>query len=310
MSRPPRLEFEGAVYHVIARGNERRAIFRDADDRRRYLARLGAYAHRFGFAVYAYCLMTNHVHLAIRRGTTALSRFMLTLHGSYSQAFNRRHRRVGHVFQGRYKAFLVQAEEHLIRLVRYIHMNPVQARIVARPEDFEWSSDRAYRRGGGPAWLESSVALAHFGRTRRAAARAYESFMGDDVGPRYEDLETHAQLIKGDEEFAARMVQISDPDVACRFLTVERLGRLAAREFGLSATAFRAAPSRVRGLTAYAGRERGRIPLCRTATLFAKHETTIVKDVRRLESELESDAELKREAARLLRSVAPSGNQR
>ncbi len=310
MSRPPRLEYEGAVYHVIGRGNERRAIFRDDADRRKYLGRLGAYADRFGFAVYAYCLMTNHVHLAIQRGSTPLSRIMLALHGSYSQAFNRRHRRVGHVFQGRYKAFLVQAEEHLVQLVRYIHMNPVKARIAARPQDFKWSSDWAYRRGGEPAWLKISVALAHFGLTRRAAVRAYETFMGDGSGPTYEALETHAQLIKGDEEFAARMVRASDPDLARRLLTVERLGRLAAEEFGLNAAAFRTASSRVRGLTAYVGREGGRIPLCRTATLFAKHETTIVKDVRRIESALESEAELKSRAAGLLRRVAASGNQR
>ena len=109
MSRPLRVEYSGALHHVTARGNERRAVFRDDVDRETYLGLLRRYRDRFGFRVHAYCLMTNHVHLAVETLAIPLSRVMLALHGSYSQAFNRRHRRVGHLFQGRYKAFLVSS---------------------------------------------------------------------------------------------------------------------------------------------------------------------------------------------------------
>src|SRR5712692_3372356 len=112
MARPPRLEFAGAVYHVVVRGNERRAIFRDDGDRERYLSRPAHYREKFGFRLLAFCLMDNHVHLAIGTGEKPLSRIMAGLQSSYTQSFNRRHRRVGHLFQGRYKAFLVEEDRY------------------------------------------------------------------------------------------------------------------------------------------------------------------------------------------------------
>src|SRR6266511_5793360 len=108
MARPPRLEFPRAVYHVVVRGNERREIFRDEEDREKYLDRLAHYREKSDFLVLAFCLMTNHVHLALRAGQFPLSRFMAGLQSSYTQWFNRKYKRAGHLFQGRYKAFLVQ----------------------------------------------------------------------------------------------------------------------------------------------------------------------------------------------------------
>src|SRR5712692_10477431 len=160
MARPPRLEFAGAVYHVVVRGNERRAIFRDDGDREQYLARLAHYRKKFGFRLLAFCLMDNHVHLAIRTDQVPLSRIMAGLQSSYTQWFNRRHKRAGHLFQGRYKAFLVQEDRYLLGLVRYIHENPVKARLVKKTKDHAWSSDRYYRRGSGPEWLDAEDVLA------------------------------------------------------------------------------------------------------------------------------------------------------
>src|SRR5215813_9519791 len=147
MARPPRLEFVGAVYHVVVRGNERRAIFRDDADRERYLERLAHYRGKFGFQLLAFCLMSNHVHLALRASRFPLSRFMAGLQSSYTQWFNRKYTRAGHLFQGRYNAFLVQEDPYLLCLVRYIHENPKGARLVERAQDYIWSSDRYYRRG-------------------------------------------------------------------------------------------------------------------------------------------------------------------
>ena len=182
MARPLRLEYPGAVYHVIARGNERRAVFREDTDRELYLERLELYQKRFGFRVYAYCLMTNHIHLAVETGKASLSRIMLGLQGSYTQAFNRRRGRVGHLFQGRYKSLVVQKDRYLLALVRYIHENPVLAGIVREPPDYRWSSDRWYRKRGGPPWLDVNSVLGMFGRQRQAAVRAYAAFMARSEG--------------------------------------------------------------------------------------------------------------------------------
>ena len=142
MARPIRIESAGALYHVIVRGNERKAVFRDDGDRNDYLGRLGHYGEKFGFRLLAYCLMDNHVHLAIETGKAPLSRIMAGLQSSYTQYFNRRHKRVGHLFQGRYKAFLIQRDRYALALLRYIHENPVKAGIVASPQEYRWSSDR------------------------------------------------------------------------------------------------------------------------------------------------------------------------
>ncbi|HTR02291.1 MAG TPA: transposase, partial [Thermoanaerobaculia bacterium] len=310
VSRPLRLDFDGAVHHVIARGNERRAIFRDAHDRQRYLDRLGIYAGRLAFVVHAYCLMPNHVHLAVRTGRVPLSRVMLALHGAYAQDFNRRHRRVGHLFQGRYKAFLVEAEEYLACLVRYIHLNPVRARLASTAAAYPWSSARAYSKGRGPLWLDMAAALSRFGPDRRRAVRAYEAFLSGSSGPRYEDVEARGALIKGGDDFVARIVRGS-ADWRCRVdVSADDVARCAAMVFRLRRDELRRAEWRVRGLTALAAREVARVPLCRTAGLFHKHETTIVKDVRRVEAQLERSPALRTEAALLRRALADSGLQR
>ena len=147
MARPVRIESAGALYHVIVRGNERKAVFRDDGDRNDYLRRLAHYGEKFGFRLLAYCLMDNHVHLAIETGKAPLSRVMAGLQSSYTQYFNRRHRRVGHLFQGRYKAFLIEKDAYGLALLRYIHENPVKAGVVSAPHEYEWSSDRYYRGG-------------------------------------------------------------------------------------------------------------------------------------------------------------------
>ena len=198
------MEAEGAVYHVIVRGNERRAVFRDDADREAYLERLSKGRERFGFRLLAFCLMGNHVHLAIERGPEKLARVMLTLQSAYAQSFNRRHGRVGHLFQGRYKAFLVEKDRHLLALVRYIHENPVKAGGVAKPQDYAWSSDRQYRRGKGLKWLDVDRLLGMLGRGRSAAVRGYRKLMREELEEPYEKVESWGQAVKGDETFADR----------------------------------------------------------------------------------------------------------
>ena len=153
MARPLRIEFPGALYHVTSRGNARQDIALDDEDRAAFLAVLAEARERFAWLVHAYCLMGNHYHLMVETPEANLSRGMRQLIGVYTQRFNRRHGRVGHLFQGRYKAILVERESYLLELCRYVVLNPVRAGLVARVEDWRWSSyaETAGRaRPGGP----------------------------------------------------------------------------------------------------------------------------------------------------------------
>jgi putative transposase len=292
MARPIRLEAEGAVYHVIARGNERRAIFRDDRDREEYLGRLARYRERFGFKLLAFCLMDNHLHLAIERGPVALSRVMLSLQGSYTQWFNVRHGRVGHLFQGRYKALLVERDRYLLALVRYIHENPVKARVVGRPQEYLWSSDRYYRRGGGPDWLDLDGVLGQFGRGRVAAARKYRRFMGEPAESPYEQVETHGGTVKGEEEFAQAAFRTAGEFVPKRRgISIVRVAAAVAREHEVE-TAALGRPGRyrdlsqLRALTALVAREVAGHSVASVARYFHREESTLVRRVLKLEQEM------------------------
>jgi len=144
MARPLRLEFEGAVYNITARGNERKPIFIDDEDRIRFLNILKELTENRQIILYCYCLMTNHYHLLLETPYSNLIRTMHTIQTRYTMYFNFKHKRVGHLFQGRYKSLIVDKENYLLELSRYIHLNPVRAGIVKRAEDYRWSSCRDY----------------------------------------------------------------------------------------------------------------------------------------------------------------------
>jgi REP element-mobilizing transposase RayT len=183
MARALRIEYPGAVYHVTSRGNRREKIFLSDADRSLFLETLARGVERFGWLCHAYCLMDNHYHALIETARPNLSRGMRHLNGVYTQRFNRRHGRVGHVFQGRFKAILVQKDTHLLELCRYVVLNPVRAGIRRRVEDWPWSSYRAtIGRMEKPAWLTTDWVLGQFGRRRGAAIRAYRRFVVEGVG--------------------------------------------------------------------------------------------------------------------------------
>ena len=140
MTRPVRIEFEGALYHVTSRGDRREAIYEDDSDRVQFLEILGEAIRSFNWVCHAYCGMGNHYHLVIETPDGNLSKGMRQLNGVYTQASNRRHGRVGHLFQGRYKAILVDGDAYLLELTRYVVLNPVRAGMVAHPGDWRWSS--------------------------------------------------------------------------------------------------------------------------------------------------------------------------
>ena len=303
MSRPLRLDFPGALHHVVVRGNERRLVFRDDGDREQYLARLADYRERHRFRLYAYCLMDNHFHLAIGTGTVPLSRIMLAVQSAYTQAFNRRYRRSGHLFQGRYKAFLVEKDRYFLALLRYIHENPVKAGVVTRADRYRWSSDRPYRTGQGPEWLDFKDGLKLLDVHRERAVRRYQRLMSEELSEPYESVPKVAQLIKGDEAFAADVIRRAEmPELSRRRLKVEAVARLVAESRGVNLESLRGVSrardaSRARAIVGYLAKLHGRIAYSRTAEYFNRDGSTVSKDVRHFEQALRDSGALQREVA-------------
>jgi REP element-mobilizing transposase RayT len=168
MARSWRIEYEGAFYHLLSRGNERKNIFIDDDDRHMFLDTLGEMADRFAIDIFAYVLMDNHYHLLARTQCANLTKAMHWFGATYTTRFNYQHSRSGHLFQGRYKSIVVQNDAYMLQLSCYIHRNPLRGGIVQRLADYHWSSYRAYAYGKqAPAWLSTDLILAQFAGNER-----------------------------------------------------------------------------------------------------------------------------------------------
>jgi putative transposase len=182
MARPLRIEYPGALYHVTARGNEGKPIFRDERDRQGFLDRVASVVTRYRLVLHAYVLMRNHYHLLVETPEGGLAAAMRHLNGVYTQDFNRRHQRSGHLFQGRYKALVVDREAYLLELSRYIHLNPVRVSEVGDPAAFGWSSAAAYvGKRPAPPFLTVRPVLQQFGRRLPTARRRYREFLAEGV---------------------------------------------------------------------------------------------------------------------------------
>ena len=202
MARPLRIEFPGAVYHITSRGNERKAVFRDDQDRKIFLDTLADVTLRYNWLCHAYCLMDNHYHLLIDTPDGNLSIGMRQLNGVYTQGFNKRHDRVGHLFQGRFKAVLVQKDNHLLEACRYVVLNPVRAKRVQKPEGWVWSSYGATAGLAKPhPCLVTNWVLSQFGSKRKTAQASYRRFIRDGIGAGSIWKSARARSVLGEETF-------------------------------------------------------------------------------------------------------------
>tara|TARA_R110002072_G_scaffold1901_4_gene15784 strand:+ start:6989 stop:7837 length:849 start_codon:yes stop_codon:yes gene_type:complete len=202
MSRPLRIEYSGAVYHLTSRGNARSNIYLTDTDRIEFLKLLSHTCERYNWHAYAFCLMGNHYHLVIETAEANLSRGMRHLNGVYTQTFNRAHQRVGHLFQGRYKAILVEKESYLLEVIRYVLLNPVRANMTKTAGQYQWSSYRAMiDKAITPGWLAKDWVLGHYGKRLSAAQENFIQFVreGKKQSPLWENL--RQQLYLGDEQF-------------------------------------------------------------------------------------------------------------
>jgi len=275
MARPLRITFPGAFYHVTSRGNERKAIFKRKRDREKFLEYLETASERYQAVIHVFCLMDNHYHILLETPRGNLPQIMHHINGAYTMYFNTARTRSGHLFQGRYKAILVEKDAYAMELSRYIHLNPVRAKLVNTPEEYHWSSYRAYiGREKAPEWLERDFILGYFGKKVATAQEAHAEFVSsfsdrdcanplkDVAGSVLLGSEEYIKFIKNnflsgrkaDKDLPAlrqliprvSAAAIYDAvDYLCQRYTGEKLEKIG-RQFGISASAVSHATRRAR----------------------------------------------------------------
>lgn len=301
MARRPRLHAPGLLYHVIARGNQQQLTFRTELDYHAYLIRLAGYQKRYSVELYAYCLMPNHVHLLLQPSEMPLAKFMQGLQQSYTQWFNRIHGTSGHLFQGRYKAIVCDRDEYLVTLVRYIHLNPVRARLVEDPELYRHSGHRAYLTGDRMALVDPNPVLDMLG-----GQAAYRRFVtaGIDAGHDERYYQTEDQQFLGARPAARAAGQAAQPAGVLRRRLLDTVVEELARQIPLELTALR---SRDRSHSVTTGRAILSFVLVRrlgyrvadVAATLRRDVATISVIVSRLARRLQSSDRIAADVARL-----------
>lgn len=206
MARQLRIEYPNAYYHVTARGNERKEIFKSEKDREKFLSYLESAVNRYGGIIHVWCLMSNHYHLLVETPSGNLSQIMQHINGAYTNYFNTKRKRSGHLFQGRYKGILVEADEYALELSRYIHLNPVRIGIVNEPGEYRWSSFQEYTgKRKTPDWLTTEFILGYFDKLQPAAQKKYSQFVEELIGKEHESplQQMVAATMLGTPEFVA-----------------------------------------------------------------------------------------------------------
>jgi putative transposase len=305
MGRRRRLFAPGILYHVIVRGNYRQKTFLNPRDYEAYLERLGRYRKRFGVTVYAYCLMSNHAHLLVETGSQPLSRFMQGLQQSYTQYFNRKHHKVGHLFQGRYKAIVCEKDEYLLTLVRYIHLNPVRAKLVHRLDDYRYCGHREYCAARASDVLEPSRVLDMVG-----GRAAYRRFVQEGLrdGYREEYYDVIDQRFLGEERFVEKLKVQADeaPETPLPKKPVMAAFRCAARAVGVQPEVLSGPDrgwdvSRGRALVGYVLIRRLGYKLKDVAKYMGRDVATVSSLVSRYSERIAKDKELKTQATGIVK---------
>jgi REP element-mobilizing transposase RayT len=207
MARPLRIEFEGALYHITSRGNERRSIYRKEADYRKFLTLLSDLPKRYGIITHGYVLMNNHYHLLCETPRANITRGIHYLNSSYTGYFNRKYKRAGHLFQGRYKGLLIEKDNYLLLLSRYIHLNPVRAGLAENPEDYKWSSYSEYiGKSKKKEWVMYEWILSQFDKDGSKALGFYKEFIEEGIGLNENPFkELKMGLILGSERFIEKV---------------------------------------------------------------------------------------------------------
>lgn len=317
MARPLRLEYPGAVYHVMARGHERSPIYRDDEDRERFLGDLARVVDEMRFVVHAYCLMTNHYHLLIETPVANLAAGMHRLNARYCQAFNFRHGRTGHLLESRYRALVIEKESYLLELSRYVVLNPVRAGLVRAAGAWRWSNFRATcGETERPAFLEIDWTLGCFGTKRARAREAYRRFVSEGKNAADPIDKAAGQAFLGSPAFLDEMrrrlegtalsAEIPRAQRQAVFVSLAQIGAAVAEEYGTPRESLRAAWSRgeQRAVVAYLARKLTGLPATRIAAFLGVSGGRVSQLVRQVEES--DDVELAGHVGRLRRRLSPA----
>ena len=317
MARPLRIEFAGAVYHVMSRGNARQEIVLDDADREKRLDWLRRTVETYGWRLHAFALMRNHDHLFFETPEPNLSAGMQYLNGSYTSYFNRRHGRCGHLFQGRFKAHLIEEDGYFLEVSRYIHLNPVRAEVLTRLEQYPWSSYRGYQRASRAIhWVTYDRVLGEFDTSPGLARRAYTRFVqaGIEQPPSSPFAAALEGMVLGSEQFVARVRRLLDDRPPDRNVPqqerirarppLEEIVRVVGEHFGQDTTCWspgRRSDDASRAVAAYLARRRFGYPAGTVAAALGyRSASSIPRAVARVES---GNQRLQRTVAKLERSL-------
>jgi putative transposase len=298
MARKPRIHLPGGLYHVILRGNGGQPVFLTDEDRYRFYLLLQEGTCRFGYRVHAFCLMTGHIHLALQASDIPLSRGMQNLSFRYTRWINWREKRTGHLFQGRYKAILVDGDSYLLELARYIHLNPVRAGMVKDPEDYPWSGHRAYLSKEFLPWLTTDWMLGQFGETVAKARAGYRAFVLDGLGeehrPEFHGGGEDSRLL-GDDSFVekclsgagGRPLRLTTKDIVEKVCLAYHLDKTT-----LKTQSQQRVVSEARAVVGWLARELGCVTLSDVGKHVNRDVGSISSSVRRLSERMEEVPEL------------------
>jgi putative transposase len=312
MARQPRVHYPGALYHVILRGNGGQTIFFDDKDRTRFYFLVQEGIERFSHCIHAFCLMSNHIHLAVQVGDVSLSRILQNLSFRYTRWVNWRRNRTGHLFQGRYKAVLVDADAYLQGLTRYIHLNPVRARMVKEPEDYLWSGHRAYLGLETIPWLTTDWVLSQFSVRLSVARRAYERFVWEGKGgSRQEEYDRGSSAdsrILGGDAFIDRVLGQEQAKPRLK-LSLDRIVREVCSQYSVKEKDLRGSGrdrrlSEARGMAAWLVLELGACTLGELGKRTGRDITTLSSAAKRLQMRAKRDLKLAEKMRKILESVS------
>ena len=307
MARQPRLHIPGGLYHVMLRGNGGQSIFQVDEDREQLATLVAEGVRRFAHRIHGYCWMPTHVHLAMQVDQVPLAKIVQNLSFRYTRWFNRRAERLGHLFQGRYQAILVDAEAYLLELIRYIHLNPVRAGLVQDPAAYPWSGHSAYLGKTPVSWLTTDWVLSQLADTLPLARRRYRQFVNQGLpeGHRQEFHQGTAQgRLLGNDTFLENALRQANQPIP---ITLEPEMIIAERR-GLEESALPAPDRRrhlaaARALIAYLAVETGAATLTTLGERLNRDVATLSNAVRRLRERLAEDAELRREVGNLKKEL-------
>ena len=299
MSRKPRIHYPGACYHVILRGNAGRDIFFFKKDRSRFFILLQEGLERYNHRIHAYCLMTNHIHLVIQVSDIPLSRIMQNVSFRYTRYINHSKQQVGHLFQGRYKALLIDADSYLLELVRYIHNNPVRAGLVNTPEHYAWSSHNVYLAKTSVPWLTTDWILSQFSDQKERAIELYQDFVfqGKAEAHRKEFHQGNVEgRILGEDGFAEKALAKASQEVF-RTVSLEQVLQAVCEQYGirledLSAGGRQKWISEPRSVAALIVRETDCLSLTDLSRNLGRDLSGLSQAAIRLDKRLKSDDEL------------------